>query len=272
MKRQLYWFAGICLLSSQVLWADNLVLIQGYLGDGSGWRTSGVAHQLVTAGWVDAGHLSQSPAGVQLQSVAPTPKVNAKRFFTLSLPTEAPFFVQENILQSYLKAIQREQPDEDIILVGHSAGGVLARLMMVRHSDFSIRLLVTIATPNRGTGLAETAVKAGKSPLAWVATMFGANTLNRSQALYHELVRERPGSMLFWLNRQPHPTARYVSVIHDEDDVVAPQSQDLRQVVALQHRAQSWVLPVEHSLTPQDGRVIVQIVSTEGKGQKLFAH
>ena len=53
--------------------------------------------------------------------------------------------------------------------------------------------------------------------LGWFTPFLGAHTLNRSQGLYQDLARERPGSLLFWLNRQEHPPARYVAVVrHDE--------------------------------------------------------
>ncbi|MEE9492724.1 MAG: alpha/beta fold hydrolase [Gammaproteobacteria bacterium] len=245
----------LSLLFSGTGMADNLVLIQGYLSDGSGWRNSGVASQLVSNGWADAGHLRTIPTGVERLPVPGMPQ-GGKRFYTIYLPTEAPLLVQERLLGAYIDSIRQQKPNEPIYFAGHSAGGILARLFMIHQPDKGIKGLMTIASPNLGSGLAETGIKAGNSPLSWFAPMVGANTLNRSQALYHDLVRERPGNLLFWLNRQQHPQASYLSVIHTADDVVAPPSQDLRNVAALRGTARSLALPGEHGLVAANGVMI----------------
>ena len=244
--------------------AESLVLVQGYLGDADNWRDSGITRSLQQAGWGDGGELQWSPQGIRAQGA----RVAAGRsFYTLDLPTEAPLTVQLGYLERYLEFIRLRHAGESIILVGHSAGGVLARLYMVQHPDAGVAALVTIASPNLGTESAELGIMAGQSPLAMLAPMLGVDTLNRSQGLFHDLARERPGSLLYWLNRQQHPSATYVSIVRSGDDpsgmgdlVVPGWSQDLNGVLALRGRARSLTVGSDHALGPDDAKALVGIL------------
>jgi pimeloyl-ACP methyl ester carboxylesterase len=244
--------------------AETLVLLQGYLADEDYWRESGITHMLARNGWADAGTLRATPAGIRVDR--PTPAGN-RRVYTLALPSEAPLMVQLGYLEQYLGVIQDLYPNESLILSGHSAGGVLGRLYMVRHPDIPVGALITFASPHLGTDSAEIGATAGSSPLGWVAPLIGGGTLNRSQGLYYDLVRERPGSLLFWLNRQEHPSSRYISVVREDDgllnlgDLVVPAwSQDMNQVFALRGRASKIVTLTGHGLTRQDGELLLQIL------------
>ena len=152
-------------------------------------------------------------------------------------------------------------------MVGHSAGGVLARLYLVRQPDSGVDALITIASPHLGTGSAELGAMAGQSPLAWVAPLLGGDTFNRSQSLFQDLVRERPGSLLFWLNRQPHPRARYIAIVRDDDsllglgEVIVPTwSQDMNNVYALRGWVRTITVPAGHNLEETDGRLLARIL------------
>jgi triacylglycerol lipase len=100
--------------------------------------------------------------------------------------------------------------------------------------------------------------------------MLGAGVLNRSQGLYYDLTRENPGNLLGWLNRQPHPEAVYVSVVHRKDggvlgmgDMVVPEwSQDLNGVIALRGRARTIYSDEGHGLTSGDGEVLLHILES----------
>jgi pimeloyl-ACP methyl ester carboxylesterase len=155
----------------------------------------------------------------------------------------------------------------DFILAGHSAGGVLARLYMVQHPEAGVTALITIASPHRGTDSAELGLLVGQSPLGWMAPFFGGQVLNRSQALFHDLSRERPANLLFWLNRQEHPPAQYISVVRTDDsllglgDLIVPSwSQDMNQVYALRGRARKITAGSNHALQPADGQLLVRIL------------
>ena len=249
--------------------AETLVLLQGYLADGDYWRDSGITSMLARNGWADAGTLRTTPVGIRTDR--PTPAAN-QRVYTLGLPSEAPLMVQLRYMEQYLDVIRKLYPNESLILAGHSAGGVLGRLYMVEHPEIPVGALITFASPHLGTDSAEIGATAGNSPLAWVAPLIGGSTLNRSQGLYYDLVRERPGSLLFWLNRQEHPSSQYISVVRGDDgllnlgDLVVPAwSQDMNEVAALRGRSSKIVTQWGHGLTKQDGELLLKILRSNSQ-------
>ena len=136
-----------------------------------------------------------------------------------------------------------------MILVGHSAGGVVARTALVRGHYDNIKALITIASPHLGTSRAEQALDATDIPFPFslVTDFFGGgayHTAMRSRSLYVELVRPQPGKLLYWLNAQRHPEIKYVSI-----------------VLALQGRSTLVNVPVSHGLEPIDGSAIAQLLS-----------
>ncbi len=240
--------------------ADTLLLVQGYLGSAASWRLSGVSAVLTASGWRDGGHLGLGPRGVFRQGPGPEA---ARRFYTLDLPTEAPVHVQAAILGQYLDYLAARHKGEKIFIAGHSAGGVVARYHLVRAGakrlrDENIAALITIASPHLGTGAAETGLAVGQSPLSLLTPLFGGETINRSQQLYSELVPERPGTMLGWLNRQPHPAIEYLSIVRRAggDEFVPEWSQDMNRVAALRGRSKRVITPPGHALRADDGRLI----------------
>jgi len=245
--------------------AEAMVLVQGYLADGADWRRSGVTEMLLGAGWVDGGHLVNGPEGIRQFGGSRFPA--ARRFYTLALDSEAPLLVQERQLAPYISEIRSRHAGESLYLVGHSAGGVLARLYMVQHPEVRVSALITFASPHLGTASAEAGLLAGQSLLWWMAPLFGAEELNRSQGLYFDLAREQNGNLLYWLNRQPHPPTRYFSVVRREgsffglgDLVVPAWSQDMNNVVALRGRAVTITVDGPHNLMPADGRLLLDIL------------
>lgn len=260
-------FAILLATVSGAVNAQTLVLLQGYLGSANAWRETGVTGQLEQAGWADAGRLHFR--GHQIAGLG-HPADQGRRFVTVELPTEAPLMVQEQVLAAYIAELRSAHPGDSLGLIGHSAGGVVARLYMVRHPDAPVSLLVTIASPNLGTESAELGLMAGRSPFAWIAPMLGAEVLNRSQGLYYDLARENPGNLLGWLNRQPHPEAAYVSVVRRRDggllglgDMVVPDwSQDLNGVIALRGRARTVYSDLGHGLGPDDGGALLYILDS----------
>ena len=249
--------------------ADTLVLVQGYLGSAGSWRVSGIVPLLHQRGWADAGHLYAGPAG-QIVSTLPTSQ-SGNRLYTLDLPTEAPVALQAQVLSANIAEVARRHPGEKIAVAAHSAGGVVGRFEMVTNPNSQTDTLVTIASPHLGTSTAEVGSMIGNSPLSWVAPFFGADTINRSQVLYRDLWRDGPYTMLGWLNRQPHPKARYVSVIRTTDvmapyagdSVVAGWSQDMNVVPALAGRAERFVSPGEHGLRTDDGLLIADLLAVK---------
>ncbi len=252
------------LTSGAAALADSLVLVQGYLGDAGSWRLSGVTAALNAAGWRDGGHLGLGPRGVFRQGYGAQAK---QRFYTIDLPTEAPVQAQAGMLGRYLDYIAARHKGEKTYIAGHSAGGVVARYHLVRAGAArleaeAVTALITIASPHLGTDAAETGLAVGQSPLSMFTPLFGGSTINRSQQLYSELVRERPGSMLGWLNRQPHPTIGYYSIVRrgNPGEIVPQWSQDMNHVVALRGRSKLLLTPPGHGLRADDGRLIANIL------------
>ncbi|MCB1759266.1 MAG: hypothetical protein KDI68_05720 [Gammaproteobacteria bacterium] len=240
--------------------AETLVLIQGYQAKGADWRESGVTTALSRAGWIDGGQLDggddAAVAGAGL------------RFYTVGLTSDAQLLRQLPQLERQIQRLRQLRPDDNLILVGHSAGGVLGRLFMVRNPEAPVAALITFASPHLGTESAELGLALSQSPLGWASSWLGDeyDILGRSQGLYFDLVRERPGSLLFWLNRQPHPPARYVSVVRDDrlslvgDLVVPVWSQDMNQVQMLRGRAWSIPSDANHGLESKDGELLLAIL------------
>ncbi len=247
------------LLVTSALQADTLVLIQGYQSKGADWRDSGVVKALVRAGWSDIGR-----AGEHAMALAKP----GLRLATVELETEARLQYQLVQLKVAIGRIKRTHAEERLIFAAHSAGGVLGRLYMVQHPDIKVAALITFATPHLGTESAELGVALGRSPLGLFSRLLGPkhDLLGRSQGLFTDLIRERPGTFLFWLNRQPHPNARYISVVRDENlsligDIVVPTwSQDMNQVYALRGRSQVITTHGGHGLRTEDGDLLVRIL------------
>ncbi len=254
--------------------AEVAVLVHGYLSDAGTWERSGVNALLRQAGWHYAGNLSFSPAGLVEQPVSA--KQADKLFYTVNLPSLAPAPAQASWLKAAVDRISQENPDENITLVGHSAGGVVARLMLVQYGKGKVDRLITIAAPHLGTDKAIRALDAVDD-----SGMFGIvkewfvrdeigdgmyHTLKASRGILFNLVPPAPGTLLFWLNAQPHPDIDYVSVIRSGgyviagDLVVPPFSQDMNMVPALRGKSKRWMSYQGHELTPNDGKLLAEIL------------
>jgi triacylglycerol lipase len=246
--------------------AKQLVLVQGYLSNSSSWSNSGIIQLLQQNHWLYGGEYVLASDGVRLTGSQIDTQADANAFYLVSLPTEASLQVQGYYLKSYLRHLRNHFPQQRLILVGHSAGGVLARYVMVQAPELDVAQLITIASPHLGTQSAELGKLVGESPLGWITPFIGAQTINRSQSLYSDLLPEQPHRFLFWLNRQPHPEAEYISIVRDQnvddsgDLVVEQESQYLEHVYDLRERAYSYVVPAAHDLTPADGRLILSLI------------
>jgi pimeloyl-ACP methyl ester carboxylesterase len=250
--------------------ADVLVLVHGYLGSDRSWDASGISAILQRHDWQRAGSYLTGPGGAQLLT---TPGRQAQRkFYTADLPSEAPILTQVYLLHEMLRTIRIRHPGEPLVLVGHSAGGVVARAALVRGDADNVKALITIASPHLGTSRAEQALDVTDIPfpLSLMTDFFGGevwDTARRSRSLYVDLVRPRPGSLLYWLNGQPHPDIEYYSIVHGEtpagwgDFVVPAFSQDMNNIPVLQGRSTLIKIPGNHGLETLDGTVIANILA-----------
>lgn len=250
--------------------ADIMLLVHGYLGDADSWEQSGVNDELHRQGWSRAGMFRGSPAGPVLFVTDYGEAQNL--VYVATLPSTAPVAVQADVLKNIIDIVSGRHPGEKIVLVGHSAGGLVARTALIRHRLKNISALITIAAPHLGTSRADQAlsITANHGPFNMVKSFVGGseyNALKRSRALMFDLRHPRPGNLLYWLNVQPHPDIHYASVVRVRpnglpgDYYVPGFSQDMNSVPALRGRSDTVFTPTGHFLVRQDADTIVDIIN-----------
>ncbi|MBF0180435.1 MAG: alpha/beta fold hydrolase [Magnetococcales bacterium] len=268
-------FAALCMVfAAAVARADVLILAHGYLGSSASWEASGVVPILAGKGWERAGILSLDPGGVHL--LPGTGGSGRNKIYLVDLPSAAPLGLQADHLAPMLRLLAARHPKEKFILVGHSVGGLVLRLALVRGLVPNPAALVTIASPHLGTPRAEQALHATND--IWPVEVFkdffgggGYKTLKYSRGLYVDIVRPWPGSLLYWLNLQRHPKIHYVSVARGTpffllgDLLVPGPSQDMNRVPALRGRSTLYTLGTGHELNPADGFTLVNILKDLSK-------
>ena len=259
--------------------ADVLVLVHGYLGSAHSWAESGALDRLQRRGYRPVGVYGYSPQGIRYQALGkPTTQ---RPVYAVNLPSQAPVVVQADWLAAYLRQIQQRHPDQAIHLAAHSAGGVVARMTLVRHGPLGVAHLITIAAPHLGTGRAVQALEATDDSgmfgfvKRWLVRQATGDalyaTLRYSRGLLLDLAPPAPGSLLHWLNAQPHPEIAYTSIVRigtvylPGDHLVPPPSQDLNLVPALAGRAKTYSMAQGHLLTPQDGDLIGNLLAAPGR-------
>jgi pimeloyl-ACP methyl ester carboxylesterase len=260
---------SLSIFISMPVYADIMLLIHGYLGDADSWEKSGINSELHQQGWTRTGVFLGSALGPQLLVADSN---NAKNLvYVATLPSMAPVIVQADILKNIIDIIRQYHNDEEIILVGHSAGGVVARMALIRHQLQNIKALITIATPHIGTGRADQAldITANHGPFNMVKSFVGGSdydALKHSRDLMFDLKHPQPGNLLYWLNSQPHPDIHYASIIRlnnngqTGDYYVPGFSQNMNNVPALQGRSSTFTTPTSHFLTSQDADTILSII------------
>jgi len=259
----------LLVVSASPLRADVVILVHGYLGNAYSWESSGVNEVLASNGWHRAGLVIMARGGPRiLSAVAPR---TGNKVYTVELPSIAPLMIQADHLQSMLRLIASDNPDEPMILVGHSAGGVVARIVLVRNGGDGITGFVSIAAPQLGTARAIQALEATDSSglLGGIKELFGGGlyqTVKHSRGALIDLAPAYPGSLLYWLNSQSHPDIPFHSVVRTGpvgtgDALVPLYSQDLNNVPALRGRSPVTAVASGHGLSRGDGHAIVSILA-----------
>jgi pimeloyl-ACP methyl ester carboxylesterase len=265
---------GLLTLSLQVAQADVLVLVHGYMSSARSWDVSGVTAVLANHGWLPAGTPADVPGGLVRPAL---PATVDRRVYSVDLPAEAPLQLQAAHLASLLSAVRQWHPDERLVLAGHSAGGVVARLLLVNGNPYRVESLITIASPHLGTGRAAQALDVVDfNPffcpgpgLEMLKSAFGGDDyayLEHSRGALQDLLPEQSGNVLAWMNRQPHANIRYFSVVRyspegSGDNLVPAYSQDMNNVAALRGRAVLIPTPASHTLNPADGELLASILA-----------
>jgi pimeloyl-ACP methyl ester carboxylesterase len=261
--------------------AEVLVLVHGYLGSAQSWAESGVLDRLARRGYRPAGNYTFAANGLVFQPTRSSPP--KRPIYTVTLPSEAPVVLQADWLAAYLRDIGKRHAGEAITLAAHSAGGVVARMTLVRHGQLGVDHLITIAAPHAGTGRAVQALQATDNGgmfgflRQWAVRRTTGDamyaTVQRSRGLLMDLTPPAPGNLLFWLNQQPHPDIRYTSIMRigtfvmPGDQVVPPLSQDLNRVPALAGKVKTYSMAQGHLLTAQDGDLIGNLLAQSAKAK-----
>lgn len=258
--------------------ADVLVLVHGYASNAETWELSGVNSALQSRGWQRGGIYALTPAGMQH---IPGPAISAGKItYSVNLPAEAPLLLQRDLLGDALYRIRQRHPDEKIVLAGHSAGGVVARLGLLGGNPYNVSALITIAAPHLGTTRAVQALDIVESKpffcpgpgIDMLKSAFGGNGYNYlkySRGVLIDLMPATPGSLVFWMNQQPHPDIKYHAVIRQTpfvmgDELVPAWSQDMNNVPVLRGHAKVYTTTAGHSLNPGDGALLAEILATPG--------
>lgn len=253
------------LLLTNVVKAETMVLIHGYLGDNTSWRKDALPQSLLKTGWIDGGNYSLLRQGVLTPS-AQNLHHKGRVFYTVDLPYDAAIEQQVMVLGTYLYHLylQRKEP---MILVGHSVGGIVARAYITMKNTEPVKALISIATPHLGTPVAKLSKIVAKTPLNIASRMIGAKNLKQSLPLFFDIREEsqEKGGYLYWLNHHHHPAIRYFSIVRDNkslrkfDFIVPPFSQDMNNVWALKGQSMVIVSKGNHFLNQRDMKAIARI-------------
>ena len=251
----------LAILSMPVARAEVLVLVHGYASNASTWHMSGVNSVLMANGWRHGG----IPAGVAATT--------EKTFYTVELPAAAPLMMQTRLLLDFMQMIRQRHVNEPLTLVGHSAGGVVARLALLGGNAAQVSRLVTIASPHLGTPRAAQGLDIVEDkPFfcpgpGWYAmkSFFGGDKydyLKHSKWALRDMLPPGYGRLINWANVQPHPGIRYDAVVRQQGDELVPAfSQDMNNVPALKGKAKVWLSQAGHMLNIRDGELLISILS-----------
>ena len=254
--------------------ADVVVLVHGWAANADTWTRSGILQTLQANGWSDAGIVTTSPAGGVFH-IPGNNSLGKQKVYRVMLPAEAPLPIQAAHLYSELLLVRNRHPDELLTLVGHSAGGVVSRLVLVNPQAPKVDRLITIASPNLGTERAIQGLDVVHDQpffcpgpgITFLKNVFGGDDyqyLKHSRGALVGLTPAVPGSLIGWLNQQPHPAISYHSIVRQGGDELVPGfSQDLNEVAALRGKSKVHVTPASHSLNPADGQLLVKILADD---------
>ena len=249
--------------------ADVLLLIHGYQGTVFSWENSRVSSVLHQFGWKRGAVLLAAPNGL-----IPIPlswENEENKTVNLQLNSEMPLIIQSNVVTAAIRWINDRYPTEKIYIAGHSLGGVVARMALVRSGTPNVHALITIASPHLGTTLAYRGLDEidDPFPISMLKEYFGGETydmLQRSRGLLHDIVPAIPGRLLHWLNTRQHPPIQYFSIVRSSvdgalgDPIVSGFSQDMANVPAIGKNSTRLIQGFTHFLNILDGYALVNIL------------
>ncbi|MFI4891287.1 MAG: lipase family alpha/beta hydrolase [Steroidobacterales bacterium] len=172
------------------------------------------------------------------------PRLEAAGFGPIEAPDMEPLLVDIEALAAgvadQLRSLQRRCNGERVVIVGHSMGGLVARLLLRDVGASAIGRIVTIASPHHGTGLARGLPGTNTGQMSCTSAWLRA--LNESQE-----------------NRFAVPVA---SIYSTDDNIVAPAGSarlagaELRELRGLGHfavlRSRRALDAIMATLSPED--------------------
>lgn len=129
--------------------AAIVVLVHGYAPRANTWEASGISSMLESSGWARGGIFTPTASGTYF--VPGRGNRAANESFSMNLPAEAPLLLQADYPGAALLGIRQQHPEDKLIRVGHSAGGDVARLVLLGGNPYRVNALITIAAPHLGT-------------------------------------------------------------------------------------------------------------------------
>lgn len=180
--------------------------------------------------------------------------LRAKGFSRVHTVDLDPFYLsmQHSLAEfkSKLTAILERYDAKEAILIGHSMGGVLARVFQYHHPEL-VHAAISIGAPHAGTDLARLVSSIEKGPLrpdsAWLAQFTAALAAERA-----EKYRVESGKSLFSLN-----------IWSDSDNIVFPQGN--AQLTGVEEVKLNGLGHLELAFAPS----CLNVVSTFALAQKL---
>jgi len=271
MRKTLQWWLLLLTLSLTFpAQAEIAVLLHGVLGSSNSWEKRGAIDALQQMGWERAGRVEPGgPSGVLISRPTQPPRGN-RQLYLVDIPSLIPLEQQGKLLEETLTILSKHHPEEPIYLVGHSAGGVVARITAVRNQLPNLKALVTIATPHQGSPYANLAYDIATLPYPFrLLPKMVANkkykALRRARPMIKGLTVAKPGTFLHWLNQQPHPEIHYISIIRQQpaskaDEALVPTwSQDMNRIAALAGRSMTIPTYAPHFINSADGYLLGQL-------------
>lgn len=271
MKKLLMIFLLVFSTAKVSLAGDSVIFIHGLVGNANSWAKQNIPNILSRDGWqIAGGAFYDYRYGIYLKEQA---GIGDKNLFLLTIPSRASIRYQAKVVEDILERITELAPEDNLHLVGHSAGGVVARLIVVNRHFPQIKSLITIATPHFGTRRAEMALDLVDLPfpLNLMAETSGGREYDEFQDtkdLFRDLVRPRPGTFLHWLNWQPHPDINYYSIVRKQKSVVSQDfmvpslSQNMALLPMLHNRTKTYFIGHSHFLNAKDGFALKRILRT----------
>jgi|APSaa5957512622_1039677.scaffolds.fasta_scaffold13356_4 pimeloyl-ACP methyl ester carboxylesterase len=252
--------------------AEITVLLHGLMGSSNSWERSGATTALEEMGWEQAGRVQPGgPTGVLLSEPLQPPRGN-RLLYLADIPSLISLEQQSELLEEILIMIANKHPSEPIYLVGHSAGGVVSRMTAIQSQLPQLSGLITLASPHLGSPYANLAYDLATLPfplrlLPKLVAHDKYQMLRKSRPMLKGLTVAKPGTLLHWLNQQPHPDIQYVSIIRRQppakvkDALVPFWSQDMNNIPALQGRALTISTMALHPITQADGHLLGSILN-----------